>query len=146
MSDTTRITVNGIGAAAENNGIDLDGQCLMTRPTEIDEWAEGKRLLWLIDNGYDLSIDLDTSSPWLHAVATNMTIVPNERWTDPDLSWITALLQPGSPINPLTLWQLQEPELPVTFAFRTKSAASGLFRLTTYSTEEKRATIEIKAT
>ena len=42
MSDTTRITVNGIGAAAENNGIDLDGQYLMTRPAEIDEWTEGK--------------------------------------------------------------------------------------------------------
>lgn len=144
MSDITRVIVNGIGAASENNGIDLDGQCLMTRPVGIDKWTEEDRLSWLIDNGYDLSVDLDARFPWLHAVATNMTIIANERWDESDLSWIAEILQPGSTRNPLTFWQFIEPELPVTFAFRTKTGASGIFRLTSYSIEDKRATIEIK--
>jgi hypothetical protein len=146
MSEITQLTVNGLGAASENSGIDLDGRCLITRPAGIDDWTEEERIDWLIKNGYDLSVDLDANSPWLHAVATNMTITPNQRWDEPDVAWIAGALQPGSPTNPLTFWQLQEPELPVTFAFRTKTGASGMFRLTAYLTEEKKATIEIKTT
>ena len=144
MNDTTQLTVNSLGAAQNDNGIDLDGRCLLTRPDGIDEWDETKRLSWLMDNGYDLSVDLDSATPWLHAVATNMVIVPNERWNEPDFSWITEALQQGSSTNPLTFWQLQEPQLPVTFAFRTMNGASGMFRLTTYSTDKKTADLEIK--
>ncbi|MDT8391984.1 MAG: hypothetical protein RRC34_15900 [Lentisphaeria bacterium] len=144
MNDITQLTVNSLGAAADDNGIDLDGRCLLTRPDGIDEWVETKRLSWLMDNGYDLSVDLDSATPWLHAVATNMAIVPNERWNEADFSWIAKALQPGSPTNPLTFWQLQEPPLPVTFAFRTMNGASGIFRLTAYSKKEKTAAIEIK--
>ena len=144
MSNATELTVNGLWAAPEDNGIDLDGRCLMTRPEGIDEWNEDKRLQWLNDNGYDLSIDFSEEGVWLHAVATNVTVIPNEKWEDTNLAWISEILQPGSQSSPLILWQLPEGILPVTFAFRTMNGTSGLFRLTAYSLDKKQATIQIK--
>ena len=144
MKEMTELNVNGLGAASKDNGVDLDGLTLITRPQGIDEWAGDKRMQWLNDNGYDLSVDLDDATPWLHAVATNLTAIHNSRWEDDDLSWIESTLLPGSLASPLVLWQLQEPDLPVTFAFRTLNGVSGLFRMTAYSTPDKKATIQIK--
>ena len=38
MRKATELTVNGIWSAPENNGVDLDGLCLLTRPERIDDW------------------------------------------------------------------------------------------------------------
>ena len=144
MSEVTELTVNGLWAASTDNGIDLDGRCLMTRPEGIDDWTEEKRLQWLDDNGYDLSVDLGDKGVWLHAVATNLTVVPNPKWQDSDLSWVSDILQPGRQSSPLVFWQLPEDVLPLTFAFRTADGTSGLFRVTAFSPEDKKATLQIR--
>jgi hypothetical protein len=144
MSTVIELIVNGVWSAAENNGVDLDGCRLMTRPNGIDQWTEEKRREWLNDNGYDLSVDLGDKGVWLHAVATNLTTIPNARWDEKDLSWVTATLQPGSRSSPLIFWELPKGVLPITFAFRTMDGAAGLFRVTAYSVDEKKATVQIR--
>ena len=47
MSKTTELTVNGLWAALEDNGIDFNELRLMTRPEGIDDWGEAKRQQWL---------------------------------------------------------------------------------------------------
>lgn len=144
MTEMTELTVNGVWASPKDNGVDLDGHRLMTRPDGIDQWTEEKRRLWLNDNGYDLSVDLNDKGVWLHAVTTNLTTVPNARWDASDLSWVKATLQSGAQSSPLIFWELPQGLLPITFAFRTMNGAAGLFRITTYSVKDKKATIQIK--
>lgn len=144
MSEVTELTVNGCWAAPTDNGVDLDGMCLMTRPDGIDDWSEDKRQQWLNDNGYDLSVDLGEKGVWLHAVATNLTVVPNAKWEDDDLSWVSGTLQPGPQASPLVFWCLPDGPLPITFVFRTLNGTAGIFRVTAHSVEEKKATIQIK--
>ena len=143
MSEVTELTVNGIWASSENNGVDLDGLCLMTRPDGIDDWTEEKRRQWLNDNGYDLSVDLGDEGVWLHAVATNLAAIPNAQWNNGDLSWIENNLQPGSLSSPLIFWQLPDGVLPITFAFRTRNGTSGVFQVAAHSMEDKKVTIRI---
>jgi hypothetical protein len=144
VSKVTELIVNGLWAAPKDNGVDLDGLCLMTRPDGIDDWTEEKRRQWLNDNGYDLSVDLGDKGVWLHAVATNLASILNAQWKDESLSWIADTLQPGSLSSPLIFWQLPEDVLPITFAFRTMDGTSGVFRVTAYSVEDKKATIQIR--
>jgi len=138
------LVVNGIWSAPDNNGVDLDGLRLLTRPDGIDSWAEEKRRKWLYDNGYDLSIDINEKGVWLHAVGTNLVAIPAERWEGGDLSWIEDALQPGALSSPLVFWELPAVPLPITFAFRTQNGASGVFRVTAYSQKERKATIQVR--
>ncbi len=139
MSGITELTVT------ENSGVDLDGLRLLTRPDDIDRRTEEERRQWLRANGYDLSIDLDDEKVvWVHGVETNLTVIPNDRWDEPDLSWIGETLQRGTLSSPLVLWELPQDILPLTFAFRTENGTSGLFRITAYSRHDKKATIQIK--
>ncbi len=144
VSKPTELTVNGIWSAPENNGVDLDGRCLLTRPEGIDNWSEGKRLQWLKDNGYDLSVDINDKGVWLHAVETNLMVIPNSRWEDTDLSWIQGTLQSGSLASPLVFWELPQGVLPITFAFRTANGRSGVFRMTAYSLNKRKATLQVR--
>lgn len=144
MSKAIELTVNGIWSAPENNGVDLDGQRLLTRPEGIDAWSEDKRRQWLKDNGYDLSIDINEKGVWLHAVETNLVVIPDGKWGDADLSWIQEILQDGSQSSPLVFWELPKGVLPMTFAFRTANGKSGLFRIAAYSQEARKVTIEVK--
>jgi hypothetical protein len=144
MSKMTELIVNGLWAASKDNGVDLDGRRLMTRPDGIDQWTEERRRRWLNENGYDLSVDLGEKGAWLHAVATNLTAVANTRWEDKDLSWVKNMLQPGSVSSPLIFWELPQGVLPITFAFRTINGTPGVFRVTAYSVTDKKATIQIR--
>jgi len=144
MRMTTELTVNGIWSAPKNNGVDLDGLRLLTRPAGIDKWSDDKRRQWLKDNGYDLSIDINKKGVWLHAVETNLVVIPDGRWRDADLSWVQEILQDGSRSSPLVFWELPQGVLPMTFAFRTANGKSGVFRIAAYSQEARKVTIEIR--
>ncbi len=144
MNDMTELTVNGLWAAPKDNGVDLDGRRLMTRAEGIDQWTEEKRRRWLNETGCDLSVDLGEKGAWLHAVATNLTVVANTRWEDKDLSWVKNTQQPGSLASPLIFWELPQGVLPITFAFRTINGTAGIFRVTAYSVTDKNATIQIR--
>lgn len=144
MQKSVELNVNGLWAAKENNGVDLDGCRLITRPEGIDQWDEEKRRHWLVENSYDLSIDLTEKGVFLHAVATNLVVVDPSRWEDSDLSWISRLLQVGSLAGPLVFWELPRGVLPITFAFRTSNGASGLFRVVDLSIQRKKAGIQIR--
>jgi hypothetical protein len=144
MSNVTELIVAGIWSAPENNGVDLDGLCLITRPDGIDTWTEEKRRQWLTDHGYDLSVDLGEKGVWLHAVSTNLLVLPNTKWEENDLSWIERTLQSGGLSSPLVFWELPQGVLPITFAFRTLNGTSGLFRVIACSISDKKATIQVK--
>lgn len=141
---TVELTVNGIWSAPENNGVDLDGLQLLTRPDGIDKWDADKQRQWLRDNGYDLSIDLNERGVWLHAVDTNIVAVPSGKWDEKNLSWIASEMAPGSASGPLVFWELPADLTPITFAFRTRNGASGILRVVAYSQEERTATIQVK--
>jgi len=144
QGQTTELTVNGIWSAPENNGVDLDGLRLMTRPDGIDDWSPEDRQQWLTDNGYDLSVDINNGGVWLHAVETNLMVIPNGKWDDGSLSWVGDILQSGSLSSPLVFWQLPQGLLPVTFAFRTRNGTSGIFRVTEHTQQERTATIQVR--
>ena len=55
MSGMTELTVNGLWATPKDNGVDLDGRRLITRPDGIDQWTEDKRRQWLNDNQLNFS-------------------------------------------------------------------------------------------
>jgi hypothetical protein len=96
----------------------------------VRQRREETRRQWLNDNGYDLSVDLNEKGVWLHAVATNLTTVPNARWDASNLSWVKTALQSGAQSSPLVFWALPKGLLPLTFAFRTMNCAAGVFRVT----------------
>lgn len=144
MSKATELTVNGIWSAPRNNGVDLDGLCLLTRPEGIDDWSEDRRRQWLKHNGYDLSVDINEKGVWLHAVETNLVVIPDGKWEDADLSWIKGILQDGSQSSPLVFWELPQRVLPISFAFRTANGKSGVFRITAYSQEDRKLTLQVK--
>ena len=144
VRNVTELAVNGIWSAPKDNGVDLDGLRLMTRPEGIDGWTAGKRQQWLTGSGYDLSVDINEKGVWLHAVETNLMVIPNERWEDSNLSWIRDILQPGALSSPLVFWELPPGLVPVTFAFRTRNGTAGIFRVTAYSQEKRQATIHVK--
>ena len=144
MRKATELTVNGIWSAPENNGVDLDGLRLLTRPDGIDNWLDDKRRQWLKDNGYDLSVDINEKGVWLHAVETNLVVIQNGRWEHANMSWIEGILQGGSLSSPLVFWEIPQGVLPITFAFRTANGKSGVFRITAYSQEARKVTIEVK--
>ena len=142
--ELAELTVNGIWSAPEDNGVDLDGMRLLTRPEGIDKWSEEKRRKWLMDNGYDLSVDVNEKGVWLHAVAMNLVVIPNGRWEDADMSWIEGILQGGSLSSPLVFWELPQGVLPISFAFRTANGKSGIFRIASYSQQDRTATLQVK--
>jgi hypothetical protein len=144
MAEMSRLVVNGIWSADANNGVDLDVPRLLTRPEGIDKWTEEKRRKWLHDNSYDLSVDVNNGGVWLHAVETNITVVPNEKWLDADLSWIRSTIQSGIESSPLVFWELPRNIFPVTFAFRTGGGASGLLRVTSASQDQRTASLSIR--
>lgn len=144
MLKITELTVAGIGSAPENNGIDLDGRRLLTRPAGIDDWTETIRRQWLRNNGYDLSVDINDKGVWLHAVEMNLLVIPDSKWDDTDLSWIRSVLQAGALSSPLVFWELPPGLLPITFAFRTGNGVAGVFRVVAYSAGDRTATIQIK--
>ena len=142
--DVTQFVVNGIWSADENDGVDLDVPRLLTRPAGIDKWTEDKRRKCLGDNSYDLSVDINNGGVWLHAVETNLTVVPNGRWQEPDLSWVRITLQSGKESNPLVFWELPRNTFPITFAFRTGSGRPGLLRVMSASQEERTALLAVR--
>jgi len=139
MNTATELTVT------EGTGVDLDGLRLLARPEGLDNETENERRHWLRENGYDLSIDLDDDKvAWIHGVETNLTVIPNDKWDNADLSWVVKTLQIGTLSSPLILWELPQDVIPITFAFRTANETSGVFRVTAYSQREKTATIQVK--
>ncbi len=139
MNKATELTI------IQGTGVDLDGLCLLVRPEDLDSRTENERRQWLRENGYDLSIDLDDDEAvWIHGVETNLTVIPNEKWDNSDLSWIGQILQDGTGSGPLVLWELPRDILPITFAFRTANGTSGVFRVTAYSQKDKKATVQVK--
>lgn len=145
MSKVREFVVGCFDTAPKDNGLDLDGLRLMTRPEGINSWPAEKRTAWLRENGYDLSVDFDGKKMWVHGVNTNIVVVAGTLWDEADLSWIIRTLQPGAASSALVLWELPSTvALPLTFAFRTVNGASGLFRVTAFSQADKQATIQVR--
>jgi len=137
--------VAGFDSAAKDNGLDLDGLRLMTRPEGIDAWPADQRTQWLKESGYDLAVDFDGKKVWIHGVNANIVVVSGALWADADLSWISRTLPAGESSSSLVLWELPPTVvLPLTFAFRTLNGGSGLFRVTAFSQAEKTATIQVR--
>ena len=103
MNKVKEFVLVGLDSAGRDNGLDLDSLSLMTRPEAINSWPPDRREKWLLESGYDLSVDFDGKKMWVHGVNANIVVVASSMWDEADLSWVTRTLQTGDKSSALVL-------------------------------------------
>jgi|GEM_PF-4580222 hypothetical protein len=103
MNKVKEFVLVGLDSAGREKGLDLDGLSLMTRPEAINSWPPNRRAKWLLESGYDLSVDFDGKKMWVHGVNANIVVVASSMWDEADLSWVTRTLQTGDKSSALVL-------------------------------------------